>query len=321
MAIKGIAQFYRHKRHVITSQTDHKCVLDSCRHLQQAGWDVTYLPVQPNGLVDLAQLEVLPPLPWRAVYVLTRKRAGRHPRRHCARVHHGHQQRDWRHAATGGDWSSLPQARRIFPYRCRASHWQSSAGRECVEYRRHVYQWSQGTSHPRGFSLPYGAQTSFAHQIYGPKGVGAIYLRRRPRVRLEPIINGGGQERGLRSGTVPTPLVVSARACSTCRICCVLIVAAQVGLGAACDVARQEMARDEAHVTRLSTRLLEGLRARLSHIVLNGDAAARYPGNLNISFAYVEGESLLMVRRVASYAPLRVANFDGGRCRVSKISP
>ena len=153
-------------------------------------------------------------------------------------------------------------------------------------------------------------------QIYGPKGVGAIYLRRRPRVRLDPIINGGGQERGLRSGTVPTPLVV--RAASTrCTLrrpepplaCCV-----QVGLGAACEVARTEMARDEAHVRRLSQRLLEGLRARLPHIVLNGDALARYPGNLNISFAYVEGESLLMGLK-------DIAVSSGSACTSASLEP
>ena len=148
MAIKGIAQFYRHKRHVITSQTDHKCVLDSCRHLQQAGWDVTYLPVQPNGLVDLAQLEVRASLPSCAAYMLNCTRAGRHPRRHRARVHHGHQQRDRRHAAPGRDWGSLPQTRRILSYRCRAGHRQSSAGRECAERGRHVHQRAQGTSPP-----------------------------------------------------------------------------------------------------------------------------------------------------------------------------
>ena len=131
-------------------------------------------------------------------------------------------------------------------------------------------------------------------QVYGPKGVGAIYVRRRPRVRLDPIINGGGQERGLRSGTVPTSLVV--------------------GLGAACAVAKQEMARDTAHVTRLSQRMLSSLRAALPHIVLNGDPQARYPGNLNISFAYVEGESLLMGLK-------NIAVSSGSACTSASLEP
>ena len=183
MAIKGIAQFYRHKRHVITSQTDHKCVLDSCRHLQQAGWDVTYLPVQPNGLVDLAQLEVRAPLPCRAAYKLTRMRAGRHPRRHRARVHHGHQQRDRRYAASGRDWGSLPQARRVLSYRCCASHRKSSTGRECAERGRHVHQRSQGASPPRRVACLMGSWL--------------LYIRSTGRRAWAPFTCAGGRVCGL----------------------------------------------------------------------------------------------------------------------------
>jgi cysteine desulfurase len=118
------------------------------------------------------------------------------------------------------------------------------------------------------------------HKLYGPKGVGALYVRRRPRVRLEAQMSGGGQERGLRSGTVPAPLVV--------------------GLGAACQIAAHEMAADHAHVTRLEARLREGITGRLAGVQLNGpdDLAHRYPGNVNLSFAYVEGESLIMGLKV-----------------------
>ena len=146
MAIKGIAQFYRdRKRHIITSQTDHKCVLDSCRHLQQAGWDITYLPVRPDGLVDMAQLEVRAARPRpRAAQALSRILAGGHSRRHRAGVHHGHQQRNRRHAASGRDRSSLPQARRVLPHRRRAGCGQSAVGRQCAEHRRHVDQRPQG---------------------------------------------------------------------------------------------------------------------------------------------------------------------------------
>jgi hypothetical protein len=136
MAIKGIAQFYRdRKRHIITSQTDHKCVLDSCRHLQQAGWDITYLPVRPDGLVDMAQLEVSAAGPQpRAAQALSRMLVGRHSRRHRAGVHHGHQQRNRRHTASRRDRGSLPQAWRVLPHRCCAGCGKSAVGRQCAEH-------------------------------------------------------------------------------------------------------------------------------------------------------------------------------------------
>lgn len=128
--------------------------------------------------------------------------------------------------------------------------------------------------------LHYPLQMSISgHKLYGPKGIGALYVRRRPRVRLEPIISGGGQERGLRSGTVPTPLVV--------------------GLGEACRIAGAEMDKDYAHVRRLSEKLIKGIMDKVPHVVRNGSTEEQhaYPGCVNLSFAYVEGESLLMVGR------------------------
>ena len=119
------------------------------------------------------------------------------------------------------------------------------------------------------------------HKIYGPKGIGALYVRRRPRVRLDPILSGGGQERGLRSGTLPHPLVA--------------------GFGAACELAMREMDRDAARVARLSARLLDGLQREIPHITVNGSLVHRYPGNLNVSFGYVEGESLLMALKTLPY--------------------
>ena len=118
-----------------------------------------------------------------------------------------------------------------------------------------------------------------AHKIYGPKGVGAAYVRRRPRVRLEPLIHGGGQERGLRSGTVPAPLVV--------------------GFGEACRIAKNEMAADHERVKMLSDRLVKGITSQVEQIVRNGDPEG-YPGCVNLSFSYVEGESLLMALKVNS---------------------
>ncbi|KAB5547433.1 hypothetical protein DKX38_010839 [Salix brachista] len=132
------------------------------------------------------------------------------------------------------------------------------------------------------------------HKIYGPKGVGALYMRRRPRIRVEPQMNGGGQERGIRSGTVPTPLVV--------------------GMGAACELAKKEMEYDDKRIRALQERLLNGVRAKLDGVVVNGSVERRYAGNLNLSFAYVEGESLLMGLK-------DVAVSSGSACTSASLEP
>jgi cysteine desulfurase len=132
------------------------------------------------------------------------------------------------------------------------------------------------------------------HKIYAPKGVGALYLRRRPRIRVEPQMNGGGQERGIRSGTLPTPLVV--------------------GMGAACEVAMKEMEYDEKRISALQQRLLNGIRSKLDGVVVNGSMERRYAGNLNLSFAYVEGESLLMGLK-------EVAVSSGSACTSASLEP
>merc|ERR1711871_1069932 len=132
------------------------------------------------------------------------------------------------------------------------------------------------------------------HKIYGPKGVGALYVGRKPRVRLEAIMSGGGQERGLRSGTVPAPLAV--------------------GLGKACEVASQEMKNDSEWVKYLSDRLYNGITSKLDHVTLNGDLEERYQGNVNLSFAYVEGESLLMALK-------NIAVSSGSACTSASLEP
>jgi cysteine desulfurase len=134
------------------------------------------------------------------------------------------------------------------------------------------------------------------HKLYGPKGVGALYVRRRPRVRLTPFISGGGQERNMRSGTLATPLVV--------------------GLGEACRVAQEEMPADLAHVKRLANMMRDAVRAQIPHVVVNGseEEGRRYPGNLNLSFAYVEGESLLMALK-------ELAVSSGSACTSASLEP
>ena len=133
-----------------------------------------------------------------------------------------------------------------------------------------------------------------AHKMYGPKGVGALYVRRKPRVRLHALIHGGGQERGMRSGTLPVPLIV--------------------GFGKAAEIAQNEMAKDNERIRRLSDRLFNGINKQLKDVVLNGDRDARFPGNLNLSFSYVEGESLMMGIR-------DIAVSSGSACTSASLEP
>ena len=139
-----------------------------------------------------------------------------------------------------------------------------------------------------------GLMSISGHKLYGPKGVGAIYVRRKPRVRMEALMSGGGQERGLRSGTLAPALCV--------------------GLGAACEVAAQELDNDERWVKFLSDRLVDGIMSRLDHVTMNGDAVERYPGNVNISFAGVEGESILMALK-------NIAVSSGSACTSASLEP
>jgi len=132
------------------------------------------------------------------------------------------------------------------------------------------------------------------HKIYGPKGIGAIYIRRKPRVRVEPIQSGGGQERGIRSGTLPTSLIV--------------------GFGKACEVAMEEMQNDTEHAKKLWHRLYNSISSRLDHVYINGDEEKRWHGNLNLSFAYVEGESLLLGLR-------EIACSSGSACTSASLEP
>ena len=256
IAIKGVAHFYRDKkRHVITTQTEHKCVLDSCRHLQQEGFDVTYLPVKADGLVDLEALRGAIRDDTALVSVM----------------------------AVNNEIGVIQPLAEI--------------GRLCRE--RGVFFHTDAAQAVGKIPLLVNDISAdlvsvSAHKLYGPKGVGALYVRRRPRVRLEPQMSGGGQERGLRSGTVPTPLVV--------------------GLGAACEVAQREMARDTAHCARLQARLLSAITSRLQGVQVNGSLTERVPGNLNVSFACVEGESLLMGLK-------EVAVSSGSACTSASLEP
>ncbi|KAG8743632.1 cysteine desulfurase [Ceratobasidium sp. 428] len=256
MAIKGVARFNKEKRnHIITTQTEHKCVLDSCRKLSEEGFEITYLPVLPNGVVDLKLLEeaIRPTTSLVSVMAVNNETGVIQPLKEIGAI---------------------------------------------VKKHKGVYFHTDAAQAVGKIPLDVNAMnvdlmSISGHKVYGPKGIGAAYVRRRPRVRLEPIISGGGQERGLRSGTLPSTLVV--------------------GLGEACRIANIEMKADHAHVSALSKRLVDGLTSRVEHIVRNGDVNG-YPGCVNLSFAYVEGESLLMALK-------DIALSSGSACTSASLEP
>merc|ERR1711892_1106513 len=252
---KGVGRFYASKKkHVITTQTEHKCVLDSCRILEAEGVDVTYLPVKTDGLVDMEQLEAAmrPDTSLVSVMTVNNEIGVIQPVEEIGK---------------------LCRSKKIFFHTDAAQ----AVGKIPMDVNK----------------MNIDLMSISGHKVYGPKGVGALYVRRRPRVREEPIQSGGGQERGLRSGTVPTPLVV--------------------GLGAACALAQDEMDYDHDHVTRLSNILVDGLTSQLPNVVRNGGTSL-YPGCVNLSFHCVEGESLLMALK-------DVALSSGSACTSASLEP
>lgn len=256
ISVKGVARFYKkNKKHVITTQTEHKCVLDSCRALESEGFDVTYLPVMKNGLIDVQQLEsaIRPDTSLVSVMTVNNEIGVTQPMK---------------------DIGDLCRKNKIFFHTDAAQ----AVGKIPLDVN----------------DLKIDLMSISGHKIYGPKGVGALYIRRRPRVRVEPIQSGGGQERGMRSGTVPHVLAV--------------------GLGAACEVAKEELEYDHKRVIELSNRLVNGIAAGLTHVIRNGDPDHSYPGCVNLSFAFVEGESLLMALK-------DVALSSGSACTSASLEP
>jgi len=256
IALKGVARFYKErKKHIITTVTEHKCVLDSCRALEQEGFEVTYLPVQKNGLVNLDLLRSAIREDTSIVSVMS----------------------------VNNEIGVIQPLKEI--------------GKICRENKVFFHTdcaQALGKIPLDVDDMNIDLMSMSGHKIYGPKGIGAIFIRRKPRVRVEPLQSGGGQERGIRSGTLPTALIA--------------------GFGKACEIAKDEMDRDTKHVRHLYERLFEGIKARVSDIFVNGDLEARYPGNLNISFAYVEGESLLMALK-------EVACSSGSACTSASLEP
>jgi cysteine desulfurase len=256
LAIRGVAEFYKdRKNHIITTVTEHKCVLDTCRHLEQQGFEVTYLPVKQDGLLDLDVLRAA--ITDKTVLVSV--------------------------MAVNNEIGVIQPLAEI--------------GRICREKK--VFFHTDAAQAAGKIPLDVEAlnidlMSISGHKIYGPKGIGALYVRRKPRVRLVPMIVGGGQERGFRSGTLPTPLCV--------------------GLGEAAEICMKEMDAEAKRLKKLQERMLTGLRAKLTDIVVNGDLEHRIPGNLNISFAYVEGESLMMGIK-------NLAVSSGSACTSASLEP
>jgi cysteine desulfurase len=237
LAIKGIAEMYRERgNHIITQVTEHKAVLDTCKRLEKYGYRVTYLPVKADGLIDLEDLKRAIDDKTILVSIM----------------------------AANNEIGVLQPIREI--------------GKICHEknviFHTDAVQ-AVGKVPVNVIADNIDVLSLTAHKIYGPKGVGALYVRRRnPRVQIAAQIDGGGHERGMRSGTLNVPGIV--------------------GLGKACEIADAEMENEAAYLRGLRDRLNDKLQSELDYIHVNGSMEHRLPGNLNVSFVYVEGESLLM---------------------------
>jgi cysteine desulfurase len=255
LAIKGAAHFYKTKgKHLVTQKTEHKATLDTMRELERQGFECTYLDVEPSGLVDLAKLEAaLRPDTIVVSSLMVNNEIGV--------------------VQPIAEIGELCRKRGII-FHCDAVQ---AAGKLPIDLG----------------SLKVDLMTISAHKMYGPKGIGALYVRRKPRVRIEPQIHGGGHERGFRSGTLATHQIV--------------------GFGEAARIAKLEMATDNERIRALRDRLWKGISS-MEEVVLNGDMERRIPGNLNVSFNYVEGESLIMAIK-------DIAVSSGSACTSASLEP
>ncbi|ABB12523.1 IscS subfamily cysteine desulfurase [Burkholderia lata] len=255
LAIKGAAHFYQGKgKHLVTVKTEHKAVLDTCRELERQGFDVTYLDVREDGLLDVDTVRQA----LRADTILVSVMLANNETGVIQPV---------------AEIGALCRARGIV-FHCDAVQ---AAGKIPVDVN----------------ALNIDLLTVTAHKVYGPKGIGALYVRRKPRVRIEAQMHGGGHERGMRSGTLPTHQIV--------------------GMGEAFRLAKEEMVEESRRVGALRDRLLAGL-STLDEVYVNGDLARRIPHNLNVSFNFVEGESLIMGIK-------GVAVSSGSACTSASLEP
>ncbi|MBL1378657.1 IscS subfamily cysteine desulfurase [Zobellella iuensis] len=255
LAIKGIANFYGKKgKHIVTSKTEHKAVLDPCRQLEREGFEVTYLDPQPNGLFTLEQIE----------------HALRDDTILVSIMHVNNETGVIQDVKAIGE---LCRSRKIMFHVDAAQ----SAGKTAIDVQ----------------DMNIDLLSLSAHKIYGPKGIGALYVCRKPRVRLEAQMHGGGHERGMRSGTLATHQIV--------------------GMGEAFRIAKEEMHTEGERIRALRDRLYNGVKD-IEEVYVNGDLEQRVPGILNISFAYVEGESLMMALK-------DLAVSSGSACTSASLEP
>lgn len=255
LAIKGAAHFYRKKgNHIITVKTEHKAVLDTCRQLEREGFEVTYFEPEENGLIDLEKFKA-------AIRDETIVVSVMHVNNEIGVIQ---------------DIASIGEI-------CREKG---------IIFHVDAAQ-SAGKVHIDLAELKVDLMSFSGHKIYGPKGVGTLFVRRKPRIRLEAQMHGGGHERGLRSGTLATHQIV--------------------GMGEAFRIAKEEMATENERIRMLRDRLYEGLKG-IEEVYVNGDMEHRIAGNLNISFNYVEGESLIMALR-------DLAVSSGSACTSASLEP
>ena len=255
LAIKGAANFYKGKgKHIVTMKTEHKAVLDTVRELERQGFEATYLDPEQNGLLDLEKFKAaLRPDTVLASVMMVNNEIGV--------------------IQPIAEIGEICRSKGII-FHCDAVQ---AAGKIPIDLQK----------------LKVDLLTVTAHKVYGPKGIGALYVRRKPRVRIEPQIHGGGHERGLRSGTLPTHQIV--------------------GMGEAFRIAKLEMAAESERIRSLRDRLLAGFKD-MEEVYVNGDIERRIPGNLNVSFNFVEGESLIMGIK-------DVAVSSGSACTSASLEP
>ena len=255
LAIKGVAHFYQKKgKHIITCKTEHKAVLDTCRQLEREGFEVTYLDPEANGLVDLSKLEA----------------AMRDDTILVSLMHVNNEIGVIQDITAIGE---LTRSKGIIFHVDAAQ----SAGKVPIDTK----------------TMKVDLMSFSAHKIYGPKGMGALYVRRKPRIRLEAQMHGGGHERGMRSGTLAVHQIV--------------------GMGEAFHIAKEEMASENERIRMLRDKLWNGLND-MEEIYLNGDEENRVTGNLNVSFNFVEGESLIMALK-------DIAVSSGSACTSASLEP
>lgn len=263
IAIKGVANFVKnnnnnnYKNHIITTQIEHKCVLESCRQLSKEGFDITYLPVNKKGIIDLQQLKNAITDKTLLVSIMT----------------------------INNEIGSIQPINEI-----------GNITRQNKIYFHTDAAQAVGKIPLNVKDMNIDLLSISAHKLYGPKGIGALYVNKRPRVKIQSIISGGGQERNIRSGTLATPLIV--------------------GLGYSCSILEKEMINDYNKILKLNQLMKKILNDNLTHIYFNGsnNNLEQYPGNINVSFAGVEGESLLMSCK-------DIAMSSGSACTSASLEP